>query len=147
MALISASDQERLREDFSTMLRPVRLLFFTQTFGCETCAQVKHILDELPPLSDTITIEEINFVLQPDQAGLYGIDRAPAIAVVGRDESGGERDSRIRFLGAPAGYEFMSLIHAILLVGGGHSHLSERSRLLVASVDKPMVMRVFTTPT
>jgi alkyl hydroperoxide reductase subunit AhpF len=129
------------------MSRPVRLLFFTQTFGCETCAQVRQILDELPALSDKITIEEVNFVLQPDQASLYGIDRAPAIAVVGRDEAGSERDSKIRFVGAPAGYEFISLIHAIRLVGSGHSHLSERNRVFVASVDKPLVMRVFTTPT
>jgi alkyl hydroperoxide reductase subunit AhpF len=146
MALISPSDQDRLRQDFSVMSRPVRLLFFTQTFGCETCSQVRQILDELPALSDKITIEEINFVLQPDQAGVYGIDRAPAIAVLGRDESGGERDSKIRFLGAPSGYEFISLIHAIRLVGGGQAHLSERNRVLVTSVDKPLVMRVFTTP-
>ncbi len=129
------------------MTRPVRLLFFTQTFGCETCAQTKQILEELPLLSDKITIEEVNFVLQAEKASQYGIDRVPAIAVVGQDESGAERDSKIRFLGTPAGYEFISIVHAIQLVGGGPSHLSDQSRALVAAVDRPLVMHVFTTPT
>ena len=89
----------------------MRLLFFTQTLDCETCLQTRQILDELPPLSDKITIEEVNFVLEKDKAAQYGIDRVPAIALVG-DDDGERRDSRIRFLGAPAGYEFISLVQA-----------------------------------
>src|SRR5688500_7605867 len=107
MALISPSDQARLREDFAKMTRPVRLLFFTQTLGCETCLQTRQVLDELPPLSDMITIEEVNFVLEGDRAKQYAVDRVPAIAVTYVDgEPGTIRDARIRFLGTPAGYEF-----------------------------------------
>src|SRR5438309_7235022 len=110
MALISPDDQDRLREELAVMTQPVRLLFFTQTLGCETCLQTRQILDELPVLSDKITIEEVNFVLDPDRATQYEIDRVPAVALVGQDPAGAERDSKIRFLGAPSGYEFMSLI-------------------------------------
>ena len=39
MSLISEQDQARLRDDFAAMTSPVRLLFFSQTFGCETCLQ------------------------------------------------------------------------------------------------------------
>jgi len=145
MSLISASDQDRLRETFNEMARPVRLLFFTQTLGCETCLQTKQILDELPVLSGKITIEEVNFVLEPDKAAQYAIDRVPAIAIVGQD--GAERDSKIRFLGTPAGYEFMSLVQAVLLVGGRPSMLSEESLKLVAGVTVPTTVHVFTTPT
>jgi hypothetical protein len=166
MALISASDQARLREDFAKMTRPVRLLFFTQTLGCETCLLTRQVLDELPPLSDKITIEEVNFVLEGDKAKQYGVDRVPAIAVTyvdadssrieggpGADNlSGGApgvtKDSRIRFLGTPAGYEFISLVRAVLLVGGGReSDLSEQSRARMAAVATPVTMQVFTTPT
>ncbi len=147
MGLITDADQRKLREAFEEMGCPVRLLFFTQTLGCDTCLQTRQILDELPPLSDKITIEEVNFVLEPDKAAQYGIDRVPAIAVVGQDESGAERDSKIRFLGTPAGYEFMSLVQAVLLVGGRASTLSEESRALIAAVDTPVDVRVFTTPT
>jgi glutaredoxin-like protein len=147
MSLISPSDQDRLRETFSEMARPVRLLFFTQTLGCETCLQTKQILDELPALSGNITIEEVNFILDPDKARQYEIDRVPAVAVVGQDDAGQERDSKIRFLGTPAGYEFMSLIQAVLLVGGRPSMLSEESLKLIAGVDTPTKVHVFTTPT
>ena len=147
MALLTPGDQQKLRDAFAEMTRPVRLLFFTQTLDCETCLTTKQILDELPPLSDKITIEEINVVLDSDKSKQYGIDRAPAVAVVGQDETGEPRDSRIRFVGAPAGYEFMSLVHAVLLVGGRESELTAESRARVAAVDKPVTMQVFTTPT
>jgi alkyl hydroperoxide reductase subunit AhpF len=147
MALIGPADQARLKEDFSRLTRPVRLLFFTQTLGCETCAQTRQILDELPALSDRISIEEVNFVLEPDKAKQYGIDRVPAVAIVEQDESGGERDSRIRFVGTPSGYEFISVIRAILLVGTGESQLSPASRGRLAAVQTPLTLNVFTTPT
>ncbi len=147
MSLISASDQQQLREAFADMPRPVRLLFFTQTLGCETCLQTRQILDELPALSDKISIEEVNFILEPDKATQYGIDRVPAVALVGQTDAGDARDSNIRFLGAPAGYEFMSLIHAVLLVGGRPTTLSDDSLKRVAAVATPTTVHVFTTPT
>jgi alkyl hydroperoxide reductase subunit AhpF len=146
MALISPADQERLRESFAEMTRPVRLLFFTQTLGCETCPQTRQILDELPPLSDKVTIEEVNLILEGEKAAAYGIDRAPAIAVT-YEADGAFSDSRIRFLGAPAGYEFISLVQAVLLAGGRASRLSEESQQRVAAVTRPVTMQVFTTPT
>ena len=147
MSLISTADQQKLRESFAEMTRPVRLLFFTQTIGCETCPQTRQILDELPVLSDKIAIEELNFVLEGDTATQYGIDRVPAIAIVGQDDSGAERDSKIRFLGTPAGYEFIALVHAVLLVGGRGSSLSDPNRTRIAAVNTPVTLRVFTTPT
>src|SRR3984957_10936455 len=104
MGLISPSDQQKLRESFAEMTRPVRLLFFTQTLGCDTCLQTRQILDELPPLSDRITIEEVNVILESEKAKVYAVDRAPAVAVTYQEGSGDSadpghwRDSRMRFL-------------------------------------------------
>ena len=147
MGLLAPQDQQRLREAFDEMTRPVRLRFFTQTIGCETCAQTKQILDELPPLSDKISVEELNAVLEKDSAAQYGFDRAPAIAVLGQDGDGQWIDSRIRFLGAPSGYEFVSLVQALLLVGGRESSLNAETRQRLAAVDQPVALQVFTTPT
>ena len=142
MALLAPADQEKLRASFDEMTSPVRLLFFTQALDCDTCGQTREILDELPPLSDKITVEEVNFVLEQDKAAQYGIDRVPAIALANADS-----DSRIRFLGAPAGYEFISLVQAVLLVGGAASSLTAENLARVAAVDKAMTIKVFTTPT
>jgi len=146
--LLSPADQDKLRAEFDKMTRPVRLLFFTQTIGCETCPQTKQILDELPVLSDRIAIEEVNLVLDKERAGQFGVDRSPAIAIAYEDAAGTVADSRIRFWGAPAGYEFISLVQAVLLVGGGReSTLTDASKTALAAVDRPLTLQVFTTPT
>ena len=148
MALLSTADQDRLRAAFATMTRTVKIVFFTQTLGCETCPETRQIIDELPALSDKIAIEEVNLVLEGDKAAQYGIDRVPALALVGKDDDGADRDSRIRFVGAPSGYEFISLVQAVLLVGGREPALSDANRMkLAAAIDQPMTIQVFTTPT
>ena len=156
MSLISPTDQQKLRDAFAEMTRAVRLLFFTQTLGCDTCPQTRRILDELPPLSDKITIEEVNVILDGERVKRYGVDRAPAVAIEyqGSPGSPGSQDpenpwmdSRIRFIGTPAGYEFMSLVQAVLLAGGRESMLSAASRDRIAAIDRPISMQVFTTPT
>jgi alkyl hydroperoxide reductase subunit AhpF len=127
----------------------VRLLFFTQTIGCETCLETRQILDELPALSDRVSIEEVNLILDRERAQQYGIDRAPAVAVLYEEPDDGSlpHDSRMRFMGAPSGYEFVSLVQAVLLAGGRASSLSEGARQKIAAVDRPVAMQVFTTPT
>jgi len=129
------------------MTSPVKVLFFTQTLDCEPCVQTRQILDELPPLSDKIAVEEVNFILEKDKAAQYGIDRVPALALLAQDAAGEARDTRIRFLGTPSGYEFVSLVQAILLVGGRESILTPENRQRVAAVGTPVTMQVFTTPT
>jgi alkyl hydroperoxide reductase subunit AhpF len=74
------------------------------------------------------------------------------VAITYREPSAGSpadawKDSRIRFLGAPAGYEFISLVQGVLLAGGRGLHLSEASLQRLAAVDRPVTMQVFTTPT
>ena len=146
MPLISPEDQQALRDAFAPMKRPIRLLFFTQTVGCETCLQTRQILDELPLLTDKVTIEEINLVLDVDRVKAYAVERVPAIAIA-YDDDGAVKDSRIRFIGTPAGYEFISLIQAILLVGGGReSTLTAENRARVEAVEAPVTIQVFSTP-
>jgi alkyl hydroperoxide reductase subunit AhpF len=147
MSLLSPADQEKLRESFDEMTSPVRVLFFTQTLDCEPCVQTRRILDELPALSDKIAIEEVNFILEKDKAAQYGIDRVPALALLSQDGAGQTHDSRIRFLGTPGGYEFVSLVQALMLVGGHESSLTAENRQRVVAVNTPTTIQVFSTPT
>ena len=120
---------------------PVRLLFFTQTFGCDTCVPARRIVDRIASLSERITVDEFNLVLDKDAVQAYGIRRAPAIAVVG------EADTGIRFYGVPEGHELISLVDAVLLVASRDSGLSDESRARLAEVDEPLDIQVFVTPT
>src|SRR5580765_7864417 len=147
MSLLSPADQDKLRESFDLMTSPVRVLFFTQTLDCEPCVQTRQILDELPPLSDKIAVEEVNFILEKDKAAQYGIDRVPALALLGHDAAGNARDTRIRFLGTPSGYEFISLVQALMLAGGHASNLTPENRARVEAVTTPTTIQVFSTPT
>jgi alkyl hydroperoxide reductase subunit AhpF len=146
MSLLSDREQQQVSELFEDLTRPVRLLLFTQTFGCETCGDARRVLDALAEISDKVTVDECNLVLDADRAARYGVDRAPSTAVLAFDGEE-ERDYGVRFVGLTAGYEFSSLIDAILLVSSGTSGLSEESRSLIASVKEPVDVRVFVTPT
>jgi len=147
MALLSPADQDKLREAFAEMTSAVKIVFFTQTLGCETCPQTRQIIDELPPLTDRVTIEEVNLVLDAEKAKSFGVDRVPALALVGVDAQGAEHDSRIRFVGTPAGYEFISLVQAVLLVGGREGTLTPENREKLAALTDPITIQVYTTPT
>ncbi len=141
MAWLSDRDQQILTENLSHLSNPVRIVFFTQSLGCDMCLTTRQILDEIVALSDKLTLEELNLVLDTEKVVEYRVDKVPAIALVGA------RDWGIRFYGAPSGYEFMSLIEAIGLASSGDSGLSEESRALVAAVKTPMQIQVFVTPT
>ena len=120
---------------------PVRLVFFTQTFGCETCLPARRVVDQIASLSDRITVEEHNLVLDKDKVAAFGVDKTPAIAVVAAQDLG------IRYYGVPAGHEVGSLIEAIELVASGEPELSEDSATALAVLDRAVHLQVFVTPT
>lgn len=145
MALLSATDQQALGDAFAGMTRPVTILFFTQAIGCETCDETSRILREITGITGQVTVEEVNLVLEGERAAAYGIDRAPGLVLLAGDE---KADTRIRMLGAPSGYDFMSLVDAILLVSGASpQHLSVDTEQRLAEVTGPLSVQVFVTPT
>jgi alkyl hydroperoxide reductase subunit AhpF len=144
VSLLSEQDRRVVREHLARIQQPVTLLLFTQTIGApETALMARQLLDELASLNDLITLEEVNFVLEKDRAAQYGIEHIPAIVLLSNGH-----DTRMRFLGAPAGYEFMSLIEAVILAGTNDSQLDPQSReLIAANVSAPLDIQVFVTPT
>jgi alkyl hydroperoxide reductase subunit AhpF len=143
MALLSDQDRQLVQGHLAGLQHQVTLLFFTQTIGGpETALIAKQILTEVAGLSEKITLEEVNFILDRDRAATYAVDKIPAIVVLRNGE-----DTRIRFFGAPAGYEFMSLVEAIILAGDDDSGLSAESKKRIASVHDPIDLQVFVTPT
>ena len=143
MGLLSASDEAVLKQHLSAIESRVSLLLFTQTIGgSESGPVAKQVLDEVARLNDKITVVEKNFVLDVDDRNKYGVDKSPAIVLL----SDGQ-DTRMRMFGAPTGYEFVGLIEAILIAGTGKVDLEEDTLQLIATVDKPTTIQVFSTPT
>jgi glutaredoxin-like protein len=144
VTLLSEQDRQTVSNRLAGITNPVRILFFTQTFDApDTALIAKQVLDEVVGMNERISLEEVNFILEKERAAQYGIDRIPAIVLLRGDE-----DTRIRFLGAPAGYEFAALIEALILAGTGESGLTAESKALIAAhVTAATEILVFVTPT
>jgi glutaredoxin-like protein len=144
MSLLSEQDRQTVRTHLAGITHPVTLLLFSQTIGePETALITRQVLDEIASLHDQVTVEEANVVLDKDRAAEYGIEQIPAVVLLRTGE-----DTRMRFFGAPAGYEFMSLVEAVLLAGSDDSGLSAESKALIAErVTDPVEILVFVTPT
>ena len=143
MALLSAQDEQALRQHLAAIDRPVTLLLFTQTIGGSESGRIaRQILDEIARLNDKITIQEKNFVLDVEDRTRFGVDKSPALVFLANGE-----DTRMRMFGAATGYEFVSLVEAILLAGTGKVDLADETLALLATVDQPKKIQVFSTPT
>ncbi len=142
MALLSEQDAKTVREHLEKNLAdPVTLLYFTQTIACQFCRETQQVLEEVAALSDKVSLEVYNFVNDKETADKYGIDKIPATVVMGAKDYG------VRFYGIPSGYEFTSLIEAIVSVSTGETGLSAESLEVLARLTEPVHLQVFVTPT
>jgi glutaredoxin-like protein len=119
----------------------VRIIFFEQSIGCESCGAVRRVLEEIVRENPDIELEVLNLVLDKDKAAEYGVDRVPAVIVsaAGRD--------RIRYYGAPLGNELPTLLQAINMTATGDTGLTEDSRARLKTLSAPVTLQVFFTPT
>ena len=141
MGFIKESDKPVIKEMLSEMRSEVTLRYFTQEIECEFCRETHELLQELSALDDKIKLEVFDLTKNADEAGKYKIDKIPATVV------GNSRDFGIRFYGIPAGYEFSSLLEAIVMVSQGESSLSEESKNFLKELKSPVHLQVFVTPT
>ena len=142
MALIPQKDRDILTKQFGEKLvNDVRLVVFTQETPCLFCKETELVVDELAELSSKIKVEKYDFVKDVVKAKEFRIDKIPAIAVIGNKDYG------VRFYGIPSGYEFNSLVGAILDVSRGESGLSQKTKDVLKLMDNSVHIQVFVTPT
>lgn len=142
MALISDDVAADLKKEFQRLENPVRLLVFSQALADPESDEVRRLVEELTGLDPRLHAESYNFVLDKDKVAAVGIARVPAIAVMGESQ-----DYGLRMYGLPQGYEFGSLVDAVLDVSRGESGLSDETKAALRALDKPVHIQVFSTPT
>ena len=76
-----------------------------------------------------------------DVARSYGVSRVPALVLEGQG------NGSVRYFGAPAGYEFATLIQDLQSVSKGEGTLSPETRDALAEIADPIHIQVFVTPT
>lgn len=138
--MFDPQDEAEIKKRLSEMTHDVRVILFSQALNCEACPETERLLKAVAELSEKIKLEVLNPMIDRDQAALYNVTRVPAIIIEG------ERDYGIRYLGIPGGYEFASLLEALVTVGKRQSGLSETSKELIARLTEPLNLKVFVTP-
>jgi alkyl hydroperoxide reductase subunit AhpF len=141
MGLIQDEDAVEIRKRLEEVVNPVTILHFTQELNLELGAETLQLMKELAPLSDKLSLQVFNFQLDREKVAQYGVDKVPATVIQN------SKDYGIRFYGLPAGYEFSSLLDAILAVSKGDSGLLPVSRMKLAQLNSPLHLEVFVTPT
>jgi len=154
MDMLNKDVRDATRKKFDAgLVNPVSLVFFTQEPSrlivpnqllgqeCLYCKETRQLLEEVASLSEKITIMIFDFTADQDQAAAYGVDKLPALVIKG------EQDYGVRFFGIPSGYEYMSLIEAIIDVSRGQTGLKADTRQALKDLDKDVRIQVFVTPT
>jgi len=132
-----------LQKHLARLTKKVKLVYFTQDFECQYCKETRELLTELSAVSDKIDLEVKIFDKEKEAAEKYGVDKIPATVIL----DDGENDYGIKFYGIPSGYEFSSLLEDIIMLGTGEAGLDKKIVDKIKSVDKPVHLQVFVTPT
>jgi glutaredoxin-like protein len=140
--LISEKDAKFLKETFAERLRSdVRVLFFTQEHECMYCRETREFLEELTSMSDRLHLETCDLVEDAEVAAGHGIDKVPAIKLVG------DHDYGVRFFGMPMGYELPVMVEDIIDVSWGTSDMDPEVMGNIMPIDGRMHIQVFVSPT
>lgn len=118
----------------------MRIIFFEQSIGCETCAPTRRVLEQIADENPDVALETLNLVLDKERAVDYGVDRVPAVII---SAPGCER---LRYYGAPLGNELPTLFEAIRVAASRETGLSEQSRARLRALSAPVTLQVFFTP-
>ena len=141
MGLLKDDDLAAVRKRLEEMKGPVKLIHFTQELNLEYGREAKELLQDVADASDKLSLEVHNFLLEKDKAAEYGVDKVPATVV----RNG--KDYGIRYYGLPAGYEFATLLDAILSVSKTESGLTPETVEKLGKLTQPVHLEVFVTPT
>ena len=142
MRLIPDDKRELLKNEFKEkMENPVKIVMFTQEIECRFCSDTRKLVQELATINDKITVEVYDFVADAQKAKEYGIDKIPALAIIGKKDHG------VRIYGIPYGYELQTLIEAVINVSKGKTDVTDKTKQILAEVKAAVHIQVFVSLT
>jgi len=139
--MLGEEEQKLVTDRLEGLASTVTLVMFTQETGCPYCAETRELVEQIARLSGKVRAEIWDFDRDSTQVARYGVDKTPAIAIVG------SRDYGVRYYGIPSGYELAALLDDMIDVSKGDSGLSPDSRAQLAGLEQKLHVQVFTTPT
>lgn len=140
--MLTPRSEREARQAFTALRDPVKLVVFSASLtNADLCVQTERLVRAVAALSDRISVEVLNLAIDRERAAAYGVDQVPALVVEGA------RDWGIRFYGVPLGYEFGTLVDAIVVASTGEPALSEETRAALTGLTREVHIKVFSTPT
>ena len=136
MPLLDDEARNDVKKRFGEMVEPVTIVFYEKEG--QFTNEIKALLNELKELTDKLNVEV--YAWNSEEAKRDGIDNGPVMKFKSKFIKGDAR-----FYGAPTGYEFATLLEAILLASKGDF----KGPLVdfAPQVDKEVKLEVFVTPT
>ena len=137
---------QQINQVFAEIQEPVQVLFFGSKDNCDYCNEARQLLEEVTALNEKIGLSVYDVQENADIAGQFNVTYAPVIVIAAKDNEE-VKDLGIQFSGIPSGHEFSTLINDILIASKRESGLDEKTREFLKSLEKPLHLQVFVTPT
>ena len=148
MPMLDDHTVKQLQEAFADIERDVELVVYTGgrvvVPGRDEPNHQRELLDllrEVVALHDRLTLVERSLA-GDEEAKAAGIEHAPTTLI--REKGSGR--TNIRFLGLPAGYEFMTLVQALRMLGTGDVEIGDAARAELEGLERPVKLQTFVTP-
>ena len=139
--VFSDTEKKTIEKKFDSLENDVEIIMFTQEHECHLCKETREFVQKVGESSPKIKTTVYDFVNDEDKAKKYGVEKIPAIAIIGKTDYG------IRYYGVPAGYEFNMLLDDIVDVSKGTTPLPDTVKQKLAGISKPVHIQVFVSPT
>ena len=151
MRFIPETEAEALRAHLNKRLEaPVTVDLFIESKSailvpgqpeCELCEETRALLVDVASLSEQIILKVHDVRSESALAREMRVSRVPTLVLRGAARG------VVRYLGIPAGLEFGTLLEDLVAVSRGTTTLGNDSRTKLATLNKPMHVQVFVTPT
>jgi hypothetical protein len=128
---------DSLKETFSRLKNPVRLLLFTRDAGCESCPEALAVVRAIKIRAPKVALEVYDQVMDRDKTELYGIKHVPAIVV--QDAAG----RMVRFYGFLEDVFLRILLDTIVSASNGKAWFPEKIGRTLNHLERQVGIRVF----
>jgi len=144
-AFLGPREAAFVRQRLQGLPRPVSLIAFGDP-DSEPCTAVRQLAEEIAAAVPEVRAVALGRAAAAEAFAAFGVDEVPALAVTPDPKL--RPDNGIRFFGFPGGYEFDSLLDAIVRVAAGEPGLApEMVEFLAGLGSTALHLEVFVTPT
>jgi alkyl hydroperoxide reductase subunit AhpF len=138
-SLLKNKDRDFVKASMEGAEREAKILLFTSSGDCEFCDLTESFLGDIAAQSPLITLETLSLEEDGARAQELGIDKAPGIAILGKEDYG------LRYYGFPTGFEFISFVETIRMSVDGDPSLEPETVEKLAGLQEPVSLTVFST--